>query len=354
MAHSVFIDGFNYASADILLRHTAKAGTMTISPTGGPRGNPSLRCGAEAGAYLRKAVPSCQYGVIGGLFTLPSDYSWPSPPAGATNYAIIAAFWGPTNINAFLAITPARALAVYRARYTNNGAVTLLAISSDGVVPFNVPTFIEFGAKIATAGSVEVRVNGSNVVIEPTSANTSYDTETIQAMGLGADGFPLGGYGYAWYARCGLDVSDLYYAFGGELAFQGINWVRPLTLTGDATPQDFAKSTADPAWQILANRSGYVSSDVAAAKSLFDITDVPIGLDIKGMQVSGSAVLTEAGSTGLAMAVKSGAVTAESATLYPSVTLKEQQAWFPVDPNTSAAWTSAGVNAATVGPVIKL
>lgn len=354
MAHSVFTDSFSYQAADILKKHTSKVGTMSINLTGGPRGNPVLRCGAENGAYLKKSVPSCQFGVIGGLVTLPANYVWPTPPAGATAHAVIASFWGPTNTNIFLSVTPSRALAVYRSRYTNNGAIALLAVSSDGVVPFDIPTYIEIGAKIATAGSVEVRVNGSNVVIPPTAVNTSYDTETIQALSIGADGFPAGGFGYAWVTKCSMDFSDVYYAYGSEIAFKGISRVSRLTLTADSTPQDWSKSAADPAWQILANQSGYISSDVGDATSLFDLSDLVGSPSIHGIQVEGIADLSEAGSTGFAFTVKSGASQAQGAANYPTITPNSFQSWFATDPATSSAWTPAGLNAAKVGPVVKL
>jgi hypothetical protein len=95
--------------------------------------------------------------------------------------------------------------------------------------------------------------------------------------------------------------------------------------------------------------SAYISSSTAGQIDLYGMQTVPSALEIIGVQVSYLANKNDSGSRTIQSVIKSGSVEADGA----ANSLGSSQSYFSdvfyEDPNTSAAWTLAAVNAMQVG-----
>lgn len=354
MAHQVFTDSFSYDVANILQKWSAKTGTMTIAPTGGRRGAPALRCGAEASTNIRKYFTASACVTMGANIKVPADYVW-----GSTYTVLFAVYDSAGVLNCFVALNNSRGIEVYRNAYGNYGVGSypvLLAISSPGVVPLNIDTYVEFGVTLSnTVGSIQVVLNGSNAVIPLISnIDTVYGLEHGAQAGYGTVNNGYGNGDKVWTTQCGLDYCDSYVAWGDEVALKGDCKVRKLPLTGDALPQDWPPSAGN-AWERLNAGDGYISAAAVGDTSLFDFQDITDNSPlIHGVQVHVSGNKTDAGVREIAVVAKSGASEAESANIAMEETAQTYQRFMAVDPATAGAWSQAGLNAATLGLRVKV
>lgn len=349
----MFIDSFNYDISRLLRKWSVKNGTMTINPTGGRLGLPALRCGAENGAYLKKYVPQSNCVTLGAAFKIPSDFTW-----NTTYVPLFAVYDAQGALQCFLTVTSNLAIAVYRNASGNYGVGSLpvlLGISNSGVVGIDTWFHLEWGVKVATSGTIEIRLNGTEL-ISPTNANTQYSGLSGAAqvsLSTWNNGYGLGD--KVWTTKCGVDISGIHFNWGNTVNFKGNCRVDSSLLTADASPQDWIPNTGE-AWSLLnTGNSDYISSDVDEATSLFEKAELSfLTPQVHGIQINAYVVKSGAGTRECALVCKNGTTIAESANISLSETLAGTQAFFETNPDTETAWTLAAVNAATVGVRVKV
>ena len=96
--------------------------------------------------------------------------------------------------------------------------------------------------------------------------------------------------------------------------------------------------------------TNYVESAIATTIDLYNYTTLSVTpASIKGVMVKTFAKNADVGSKTFRAKASSSAVIANGATQTLTVAYKQFTEFFPVDPNTSAAWTKAGIDAAQFG-----
>jgi hypothetical protein len=97
----------------------------------------------------------------------------------------------------------------------------------------------------------------------------------------------------------------------------------------------------------------YVASGTVGDLDLYDVSDLGVTPDsIQAVQVTLCARNDDAASREVRCRVKSGAAVANGASHALTASYLYYRDIFETDPNTSAAWTSSGVNAAQIGPEV--
>lgn len=95
----------------------------------------------------------------------------------------------------------------------------------------------------------------------------------------------------------------------------------------------------------------YVFDSTAGHFDLYDFADLATTpAAIVGVNVRSFGAKSDAGARSGTVRVKSGATSQDGATLALSTSFQNIPLWLPTDPNTSAAWTAAAVNALQAGP----
>jgi len=97
----------------------------------------------------------------------------------------------------------------------------------------------------------------------------------------------------------------------------------------------------------------YVGSPTAGNRDLYGVEDLTGTPSIRVVEVLALAQNSDAGGGSLAPTVKSGSATSEAATVALSTTAAYATGRWETDPNTSAAWTSAAVNALEAGATVR-
>lgn len=95
----------------------------------------------------------------------------------------------------------------------------------------------------------------------------------------------------------------------------------------------------------------YVFDSTAGHFDLYDCADLAsTPASIIGVNVRSFGAKSDAGARTATIRVKSGATSQDGATLALSTSFQNMNLWLPTDPNTSAAWTGAAINALQIGP----
>lgn len=239
------------------------------------------------------------------------------------------------------------AIRAYRGAY--NG--TSLGISSNNSWPADAYIFVEFHIKIhASAGIVNVRVNG-NDVLNLTGQNTKATANAwADATDFSLQTTVLNNDHYAW-------MRDVYYcdtaSDSGSLpnnTFLGDVGTRTLFATGDSvvqwTPNSGANNYSRVNENAMDSDTSYNSSANPGDEDQLDfgpiVNTIPI---IHGLQVTIAVRKDDVGARVIKTGLKSGGTTSYGADhSVPSSYVYFTDLWI-LDPNTSANWTRAAVNA---------
>ena len=197
----------------------------------------------------------------------------------------------------------------------------------------------------ASTGSVEVVFNGTNVVFQKTNINTTAGSGSVTACNK----FVFVAGGDTAHGSCYYD--DFILATGG--------------FPGDCRIQtDFPVSNhavqfaplANTNWQEVSEvamdgDTSYNSSSTPGQQDTFAFTSlsVPSGSSILSVSLVNASRKTDAGARTIENVVLSGSASATGANFGPSTSYQYQFDQFLTDPNTSAAWTQTGINAAFFG-----
>lgn len=231
-----------------------------------------------------------------------------------------------------------------------NGAGTVLANVSRNLTT-RVWHYLEVKVKFhATTGSFEVRLNGETVASGSNVNTVGTATQTRPTM------LYLGNAGDAVKTR----VDDIYICDDQGAThndFLGDITIRRLSTSGAGNSTQFTPSIAMANWLLVRDLTGtdddttYVQSDTATEKDTYAFTDISDDpASFKAVAVNSYCKKSDAGSRNFVHVARSSTTETDSSVIYPAAAqYRYLQSLYTVDPNTSAAWTKAGLNAAEFG-----
>jgi hypothetical protein len=229
-----------------------------------------------------------------------------------------------------------------------DGGAYLHQESLPGTFRTGVWNFVEFKYTIdATVGSYEVRVNGLTIM-----SGSGLDTD-FSGDGDVAKHIFLN-------AKYNMKIDDVYIcddlggSFDDFLGHQ--HTVLGLTPSADTAQLDWSAQPAGSHYANIDEDGGndgtdYVYDSLAGNEDLYDYSDLPATIgDVMLVDIWTQAALSVAGSESLVLTCQSGATHSDGSTeavtdtAYTTFHRRMLQ-----DPNTAAAWTEAGFNAAQFG-----
>lgn len=225
-----------------------------------------------------------------------------------------------------------------------NTSGTLVATSTKSVVP---SIYHHFEVKVyfhATAGSIEVRVNGETW-INVTGVNT---LGTAGGCNRIYQYFGSDDYWQYWDDFYVMDNSGSY-----NNDFLGDTRIRKIALDADTAQADFTLSTGTVGYSLLTSLDGdtsYVYSTTSGHKSEFSVANLGITPQaVRGVRVSNYTRKDDANSKQIRVYVKSGTATSSASAVETGTTYAFYDAVFETDPATSTVWDGTGVDGMTVG-----
>ncbi len=328
----LFIDGFDhYADGDIAKKYSAEAYGALRAGYGRRGGNAWYQ--SNGYGYARKAIPSSA--------TIIAGFAW-QPTANGADFNIIAFNTrdGSNNIQVCLCYNSANKL---EARASGRSG-TLYGTSAD---PLTLSSFVYVEIKIyhhASAGTVEVRVDGV-AVITATGLNTGAAVSSVE---LGCNDYSAPYIHICDYYVCN-DAGSVNNDFLGDCR------VDTLFPTSDGAYGEFTPSAGADHYALVdeatPSLSDFVYSSTVGHRDTYGFGDLT-GLaspEVKGVQVVGDVLKSDAGSLSVATMVRSGTTDEVGATYAPSTTELFLPQIFETDPNTASAWTESAVNALEAG-----
>jgi hypothetical protein len=233
--------------------------------------------------------------------------------------------------------------------FTRNG--TTIGSVSTTVQAANVWYYYEMKIVISnTVGSYELKINGV-----PDISASGLDTQTSANAFFNKIRF--GGSTGNYF------IDDIYL---DDAAYAGMIRVPSLFPNGNGASSDLVGSDGNSTDNYLLNDdliadglvgidTDYVESDVVGDHDTYAMTNLPtVPVSIYGAQAQIWARNDDAGARTVRIVTRSDGADYESASISPSSTYNNyREAFRAVDPDTSAAWTEAAVNAVEVGMKIQ-
>lgn len=356
----LFYDSFDhYVSADITKKWTASGVangfSIGINATGGRRSSQSFRitCGggnqSYAEGWLTKTLAPADATCIAGCSLALSENQ-----AIAGGFQVMTVRDGAT-VQVTLRMNRDRTLTALRGTSTG----TVLGTSSRPL-PYLV-SFIEWKVVIhASAGSVEVRVNGSSTPILNLTGQNTRNTANTQwtVFSIGQLDFVGGNWDNRAFT---IDWDDVYVCDGSGSApwntFLGDIRVDNRIPTGAGATTGWATgpTPAQPNYQMVddAQPNGdtdYTTASASGVTDTFATTDVPAGSTVYGVQVQLSAKIGDAGTGTVAPVVRpsgSDVVGTDFSPVASAYTLSRQV--YPTVAGTSTPWDVSSFNATEFG-----
>lgn len=335
----LFMDGFDhYASADILKKWTAQNGSSSITlinSTAGRRGGGALLApsGSATTANVTKTLAASYATLIVGI-------AWKISAVSARNIMSVL-----DNGTAHLTLVMNSDSTLSIRRGTSAG--TTLATSGSSL-SLNTWYYIELKATIHdSTGAYEVRVNGS-----PWLSASNVDTRnganaSVNQVLLGSDGVLAN--------VLTQTFDDLYICDTSGSApqndFLGDVRIDTVLPSADGTYTDFTPSTGTDHYALVdeatPSTSDYNESGTSGHQDSYVMQNVSsIPGTIFGVQVNVLAHKDDAGIRSLKVGVRSGTTDSVDAGLGLSESAIYYRNIFATDPDTTAAWTESGANAA--------
>lgn len=220
---------------------------------------------------------------------------------------------------------------------------TVVASSAAGVLPLQSWFHLEFKATIAagTGGAAEVRVNGTTMltISGANLANTgSAGADTVRHSG----------------ATNYIRFDDIYYLdTTGSVANDFLGDTRVTTLVPNADiSKQWAPSTGTTNYTCIdettINTADYVGDSTIGHRDVYGLTDLSGTPVVHAVWASAWAAKSDAGTRGIKLGIRSGASEAQTADTALSTSTGCINRLQTTDPASSAQWTAATVNAATL------
>jgi len=316
-----YIEGFDEVAGSDIIIWGWSGGTPTIQ-TGRFSGN---SCGLTNLNLLRGVPANAEY-LVG--------FAW-RPANASSAQDLLRFFEGATEHGRFT--------------YNGNGTFTISrggnipATSSAQGVATNGWYFIEVYYKCHdTTGAWEVRFNGVSIIGPTGSLDTrNGGTGVIDAISLRSN------------VGTRQDFDDVYLASGGS-AFYGDCRVLTKFPTADGTNVDLTPSTGGTHFDDVDDATpnsdtDYVSSGVSGLRDSFTFPALGLTGTVIGVQPSFVAEKTDAGVRSAGTVIRRGGVNYDGNSQTLGAVYGGFAQVYETDPNTSAAWTVANVNAAEFG-----
>lgn len=263
----------------------------------------------------------------------------------------------PSSANPFLTFASDSGVTLHVSLYLGTDRVITVRRGSTVIgaaSPYTLPTgqwhYVELKATLHdTTGSFELRVD--NVMVD---SGTGLDTKNAGTKTV-FDAAILRGTGVS-----SLRFDDFYFCNAAGPTnndFVGDCVVETIYPNGNGNSSQWVGSDSNSTDNyLLVDESGapstadYVESDVAGNKDLYDMQSLAhASAAVKGVQVCNYVAKSDAGSRTMRNRVRSSTTEANGAEETLSTSYKVITTILETDPDTTAAWTVAGVNAAQVG-----
>jgi len=218
------------------------------------------------------------------------------------------------------------------------GSGTVLGTSTGPAIFQDTWFFLEVEAvRNASTGSVLVKVNG-NTVLNITGANTGANDFNSWRVGMSVSG--------------GWQIDDLYVTDGATLGECRIETLRP---SADTAQKDWTASTGSDNYAMVDEPTfngdtDYIKAATVGNKDEYDLGDLSFNpATIFAVQTVIAARKDDATTRGVRAYLNSSSSVANGAARDVGASYLQYADIFTTDPNTAAAWTQSGVNAAKIG-----
>jgi hypothetical protein len=325
--------------------------------------------------YIRTAGPNSSSGGLRWVLPTTKDklgaagrFYFPNLPTVNTGAAIFDFLSSPTRSQLVCFVDSSGALRFYRGSYWGtNGNVGTLVAQTDPVLTAGAYNHVEVQVYIHdTDGWVRVAVNGVHRY-SATSLDTKYDSSNVASI---ANHIP-------YYGNNGI-IGDsdfylddlIYYDFTGTAATDtdfcptvngsgvATNYIAnlqvwPLFTNGNTSEDDWGKSTGTSASALVNETTPddgtYIYATAAGDLTELSLDDLPVNITyIRGLGIHGRLSQSDAGAAMIKLGMKSVAATSDAAERPLTVAPTYWRDAINVDPNSSARWTRASLNAAWV------
>jgi hypothetical protein len=209
-------------------------------------------------------------------------------------------------------------------------------------------------ATSTSAGVVQVWLNG-NLVINFSGDTTNTANVNVQSFVI--NGIGSGG-GTAYCAIDDVAINDTAGTLNnGQIGDGGVVLLKP-SGAGSNAAQTRGGTDTGANWsqtnEVPPSMTQYVFSATAATRDTYALEDIPAGSwTVNCVEVVAYGLNSDAGAGSLGLTVKSGATTNEGTAQLLGITASYLRQLYETDPNTSAAWTNANVNALEAGTTVR-
>jgi hypothetical protein len=237
--------------------------------------------------------------------------------------------------------------------YRGSGTTNLIGGPSTLPAPINTWHLLEmrWQATSATVGIIQVWLNGTLVINVSGVDNTATANVNVQRFEINAGSGTGSGFD-------DLAINDTAGSINnGQIGDGAVVLLKP-TGAGSNTAQTRGGTDSGANWsqvdEVPASMTDYVFSATAATRDTYALQDLPAGSwTVNTVEVVAYAQNSDAGAGSLGLTVKSGATTNEGTAQSLGTTAMFLRQQYELDPNTTAAWTNANVNALEAGTTVR-
>jgi hypothetical protein len=244
-------------------------------------------------------------------------------------------------VQAGVQITQQGAITAFRGNPQSGGTV----LGSAQVAPLLGFNYFEMGLTVGSAaGAIALRINGA-VVLSLSNVNTQgASTTTFGSVNVSPG-----------YFNQHAQFAHMYFSDATAPEYLGpirVQWQAPVS---DAAVQFTPTPSTDANWQVAATvppapATDYNSSSTDGAQDTFNFGTIdPTMTQVFGVTVKSIWAISTSGARDMENVCNSGTASAAGVSSALSTSFLQQADAFDTDPATGAAWTIAGVNAATFG-----
>lgn len=330
------IDSFDHYATAQLARKWTLADGCTVSAGNGRRGTASLRIPSANNNNVWKGFDAQATWIVG--------YSLRVAALSGSGNPVIEIQDG-ASAQVEVRLAPDGSL-----RVTRNA--TLLSATSSGVIAVGATNYLEFKVTINNSGSYELRINGATV-----TSGSGVDTQATSNATASLVRIGSGNAGSGW---TNLDIDDLYICDGSGSTnndFLGDVRVDCYLPNGNGNSSQLVGSDSNSTDNYLLvdeaavnDDTDYVQSSTVTEKDTYsfgNMTHTPSS--IYGVQINMQATKTDAGARSIQSVIRSGGSDTDGVALALASSYLNHMQIAETDPNTAAAWSQSGFDAAEFG-----
>jgi hypothetical protein len=235
---------------------------------------------------------------------------------------------------------------------------TLLATSTATLSP-DAWHLIEWRTQITstTVGVSEVWLDGSRV-INFSGDNTNTATANVQSVRIGCPSSGSSANNGAYFAFDDIAINDTSGTINNGQIFDGRVVLLKPNGAGSNAAQTRGGTDSGANWdqcnELPPSMTDYVYSVTAGTRDTYALEDIPAGSwSVNCVEAITYAQNSDALAGALGLTVKSGATTNEGTAQALTTGAQYYRQLYETDPNTSAAWTNAAVNALEAGTTVR-